>query len=453
MAVVRIPERVFAAIRAHLLSTPGEHFAFMLARVSVSGGAPVFLVEDAIIIPDREVAWTRHGFELQTEALLDAINAAVRSGRSLIEVHNHGGTQPRFSHTDRLGLEEIVPYVLSSLAGRPYAATVWGDHTVYGEFFTPGGRSGVVRSIAVSRPHLQQLVSRDDDEAPLEAAFDRQLPWFSGAGQRSLGRLRAGIVGNGGTGSQLLKDLVYLGVRDFVLVDDDIAEDTNMNRLVTAEAADVGTPKVILGRRLIKAVAPAAQVIAIRARIQSSEAIDRLRGVDVLFGCVDNDGARLILNEIALAYSIPYFDLGVGIDATDGVARAAGGRVAAVLPGGPCLACMGELDFNEARYFLSSPEQQALQRERGYVQGMDVKAPAVVSLNGTIASMAVTEFAMLLSRVRPVNLYSELDLLGSGRPIKSQWVTPVTVQANPACLQCLSAATCDDSGVQRYTND
>jgi hypothetical protein len=55
---------------------------------------------------------------------------------------------------------------------------------------------------------------------------------------------------------------------------------------------------------------------------------------------------------------------------------------------------MGEVDADEARYFLSSEAERAVQVARGYVRGLDVKAPSVVSLNATTAGLAVTEFAV-----------------------------------------------------------
>src|SRR5207249_1592403 len=144
------------------------------------------------------------------------------------------------------------------------------------------------------------------------------------------------------------------------------------------------------------------------------------RGGTIPVGGLHHAPARLTLNEIAVAYGIPYFDLAVGIDAEDGRVTGAGGRVAVVLPDGPCIHCMGEIDANEARFNLSAPEEQAQQIARGYVRGMNVRAPAVVSLNGAIAAAATNEFAIFVSGLRPVHPYIELDLLGVGRCIKSQ---------------------------------
>jgi molybdopterin/thiamine biosynthesis adenylyltransferase len=220
---------------------------------------------------------------------------------------------------------------------------------------------------------------------------------------------------------------------------------------VTATAADVATPKAILARRLIKSVAPEAQVTVVAHKLQSIDALDALKGVDVLFGCVDNDGARLILNELALACGVPLFDSAVAIEASDGNVVAAGGRVAVVVQGGPCLVCMGEIDRHEAAFYLGSPEQQADQRARGYVQGLEVEAPSVVSLNAVAAGVAVNEFAVVASGVRTLNVYTEFDLLGVGRATKSQWLVPTRYEAKGSCVACLTKGTGDVSGIERYT--
>lgn len=453
MSVIRMPEGVWETVRSHLFSGRGERFAFLTASWTYSSATPVFTVTGAITIPDEAVEFTKTGWQMSTGAIAEVINEAVRSGGALIEAHNHGGRSPRFSRTDREGFGEFVPYVLSSLPGRPYAATVWGDSTVYGEFFTPKAEAGCVRSITVVGQRIQQIVSADDDGNPSEHRFDRQLPWFTEEGQRQLGRLRVGVVGCGGTGSQMAQNLVYLGIRDFALIDEDGSDETSLNRLVTAAAADVDTPKVILARRLIRSVAPGATVIAVDRAVQSREALDALKGVDVLFGCVDNDGARLILNEIALAYRIPYFDLAVGIDAEGGSVSGAGGRVAVVLPGGPCLNCMGEIDPDEARFCLSTPEQQAEQIARGYVRGMDVRAPAVAPLNAAVAAAATTELAILVSGLRAVHPFLELDLLGVGRKIRSQWMTPREVARREGCVQCAVADQGDAARIERYASE
>lgn len=454
MAAIRIPSELWARTYTHLFTQPGEHFAFFLAAWTISQRRPVFVVQDVILIADAEVEISSTGWTLSNDAITGAINAAIRTGCALIEVHNHGGFLPRFSRTDRAGFRDFVPYVLDSLRGRPYGATVWGDSTIFAEYFMPDGRTGVVESVVVYGEKLDQWTSRDDDQAGIPPRFDRQAPWFTEIGQRKLGRLKFGIVGLGGTGSPLAQNLVYLGARDYLFLDDDASDETSMNRVVTATAADVETPKVILARRLVKSVAPEATVHVIQKQLQAPKALDAIKGVDVLLGCVDNDGARVVLNELAVAYHIPYFDLAVGIDAENGRVDCAGGRLAVVLPGGPCLYCMNQIDANESRYWLATEEQREFMRRQGYVKGMDVKAPSVVALNAALAAAAASEIAVYVSGIRPIQPLSELDLLGAGRTVKSQWVTPVRVSKKSGCPVCEMSGAGDQADVERrYRRD
>ncbi len=450
MAVIRLPEHIHADVHQHLFGTPGEHFAFMHARTTTSTGTPVFLAHAVTLVPDDKVTITKHGYEIDPDYLLDLVNNAIRSGDALIEAHNHKGTKPRPSTLDRDALAEFVPYIVDSL-GRPYAATIWTETTIYGEYHQPDGTTGRIRSITATGSRLQQLVSRDDDGAHPPAYASRQLPWFTAAGQQQLGRLRIAIVGAGGTGSHTIMQLTYLGVRDLAIIDRDDLDETSLNRVVTATPADIGTNKTILGRRAARSIAPDCHVDALPYDLRDPRSLDALKGADVIFGCVDNDGARLILNELAVAYAIPYFDLGVGINAPDGILDEIGGRLAAILPGGPCLACMDEIDRAEARYHLSTPAQQEHARKRGYITGMDVPAPAVVSLNGAIASIAVNELALYLTGARPISPLTQLDLLGTGHPIPSQWLTPTRVESNPGCLTCSHAGLGDAVSLERYT--
>jgi molybdopterin-synthase adenylyltransferase len=449
MGVLRIPEEIYAEASAHLLRGPGESFAFFHARIDRAGADTVFAVQGVTLVPGDRVVLGPDGYDIDPSYLLDVVNDAVRGAYALVEAHNHPGALPRFSRLDLEQLGEFAPYVLDSLGGRPYAATVWGDDSVYGVYYSEPDRPRPLRSICAVGERLLQVVSRDDDLARVDAGFDRQLPWFTAAGQRRLGRLRAVVVGAGGTASPLVLELAYLGLRDLSVIDPDDSDDTSMNRLMTAAAADVGMPKALLARRAVLAIAPAASVRALRCDVRTRAALDALKGADVIFGCVDNDGARLVLNELAVAYGVPYLDLGVAIEADGGGVTEAGGRLATVLPGGPCLLCMDLLDLREAAYFLAGPEQQRLQRELGYVRGLDVPAPAVVSLNGTIASLAATELALYASGIRRPNPLTVLDVLGVGRA-PSQWTVPERVARRDGCVHCHHAGYGDRAGIERY---
>ena len=448
MATIRMSEDIWLKAREHLLSRGRERFAFFIAGLSYSQGEPLLNVRELRVVSEDRVNWSRGGYNVDPAEFIEAINAAIRSGGALIEAHSHGGTFPRFSETpDRPGIAEASSYVIESLPNRPYVATVWGDDTVYGEYFCLGGKTGVVRSILVGGAQFRQIVSGERQNGP-GATFDRQVPWFSATGQIALGRIRVGIVGLGGTGSLVAQQLAYLGVRDFLLIDHDHADLSNLNRLVTARAVDGGMLKTTLAKRTISEIAPDSITRLVDADIQSPTAIDSLRGADVIFGCVDNDGARLVLNELAVAYEVPYFDLGVGITTAPGGVTEAGGRVAVVANHGPCLNCMQELDMSEASYHLASEPEQRVALRRGYVQ--DVAAPAVISLNAAIAAAAINEFATWFSGIRAPNPLTQLDLLGTLRPLRGQWLAPMRVARQANCAVCALWGEGDRANLERY---
>lgn len=449
MSVVRIRPHLWDQVHGYLTERP-ERFAFFFARWSMSRDEPMFVVIDQYLVPEDRVEYGHDGYAVDPEVLISCVNQAVRTGTCLLEAHSHGGPVPRFSQRiDRPGLLETSQYVLSSLPGRPYGAFVWGASRAYGEYWTAEGQTGTIRSLVVAGPAgIWQRVSRDDDDTGPEDRFARQVPWFSPEGQQSIRRLRVGILGVGGTGSHVANQLAYLGSRDFAVIDPDTAETTNMNRLVTAMDADLGTPKVVLARRTIRSIAPDAQVDILERSFLTPEALDVARGCDVLFSCFDDDGPRLVAAELALAYDIPLIDLGVGIGVDDGRVVEAGGRVVTFLPEGPCLQCVGQIDHVEAGRYLKPARDRAVDRERGYIPG--VENPAVVSLNGSVASMAVNEYAVAVSHVRYAQPHLELDLLGAGRKLASQWVTPVRAAVDRDCALCPIALAGDGANIERH---
>src|SRR5215470_19185367 len=96
-----------------------------------------------------------------------------------------------------------------------------------------------------------------------ELRLDRQ----SFLGEKSdwvLRRSRVGIVGLGGGGSHIAQQLGHLGVGEFVLIDPDEVEDTNLNRLVGATQQDVANRanKVSVAAQVIGGVNPSAQISA-----------------------------------------------------------------------------------------------------------------------------------------------------------------------------------------------
>src|SRR5579859_5772413 len=203
MGRIRISSENYSRVWQHLFGSPGEHFAFMRGKWSMSMGQPVLWITAVDEVPDEATTSDSDGHEVDTEALLATVNTAARSGEALVEVHNHALDPPRWSMTDRRGLTETVPYMLESLPGRPYLSTVWTETQVYGECFMAERREPLT-GFCVIGDSIQQLILAES-EPQSDLLFSRQEPWFTTQGQRRLGNLRIGIVGLGGTGSPLIQ--------------------------------------------------------------------------------------------------------------------------------------------------------------------------------------------------------------------------------------------------------
>jgi hypothetical protein len=154
-----------------------------------------------------------------------------------------------------------------------------------------------------------------------------------------------------------------------------------------------------------------------------------------------------MLNELACAYLIPYFDLAVGVYVEDGLVSDAGGRVAVVLPTGPCLLCAKEVDLRQAFDDLASEEELARRRAQGYA-GPNLPSPSVVSINGVVASIGVQEFLAFVSNIHPVRTFTVYDMMEHERsPVVSR-----IVPLDPDCVACAAKGTGDETWIERYSS-
>ncbi len=225
---------------------------------------------------------------------------------------------------------------------------------------------------------------------------------FGAEGQRLIEAQRAVVVGLGGIGSHVAQGLAYAGVQAVGYVDDDRIDETSLNRVVGAGPDDLGRLKVEVARDRTRAILPTATVTALPVNLRTRRAFDLLTQASVIFGCVDHDGPRLVLTELAAAYRIPLIDVASEIfPAAPGRPFDFGGRVVVAQPGDYCLFCAGQIDRELAKEELESPEVRALRRKHGYGLGENSPAPSVCALNGVVANLAVMEFVAFATRLRP----------------------------------------------------
>jgi len=210
------------------------------------------------------------------------------------------------------------------------------------------------------------------------------------------------IVGNGGTGLHMAQQLAFLGVRKFGLIDADHATKSSRNRLVGMRPSDVAakTPKVAIAERMIREIEPEAEINVVNDTFLSEAGAVELAKASVIVGCVDRDGARLLLNEFACAYDLPYFDLATDTDKEAGHVTF-GGRLMVRTGSDACVFCMDLLDREAVKRNLTAPERREEEDAMYGVRrdSLGDRGPSVVALNGTLASLAVVEFMVFVTGV------------------------------------------------------
>lgn len=324
---------------AHLSVPRGERFAFALTKCLRVGSEPILEVVDVELISDEETSFTDGGWEVEDSAIDRVHSRAKVEGLGLVEFHNHLHGPPAFSRTDELSLTPTAEYVTSLLPGRPYGAGVFVDGQVHIDYWRQeedGLQRQTFRSVLVTEDRLR-LVNVLDATAPTRLRRQRAL--LGEQGSDTLGGLRMAIVGAGGTGSQAALALAHLGIGEILIFDDDDVEDTNLNRLVTGGFPDLGLPKSHVAKRRMREIDPNLKV-SIFGGVTPAGEHPELHDVDVILGCVDHDGPRDLMNQIAVSTATPYFDIATGIG-LDWSPPWVGGRVILVTrEGRACTASM-----------------------------------------------------------------------------------------------------------------
>jgi len=164
--------------------------------------------------------------------------------------------------------------------------------------------------------------------------YSRQLliPEIGQKGQRRLLDSRVLLIGAGGLGSPVALYLAASGIGTIGLVDDDVVDESNLQRQVLHAADRVGMPKTESGRLTLNALNPETTVVEHRERL-SAENVERLvADYDVIVDGTDNFDTRYILNDAAVKLRKPV---------VHGSIYRWDGQITTFVPfEGPCYRCM-----------------------------------------------------------------------------------------------------------------
>lgn len=240
-----------------------------------------------------------------------------------------------------------------------------------------------------------------------EAAFGKPF-------NQKLQSLRVAIVGVGGTGSAVATLLARSGIGELILIDGDVLDKSNMNRVRGYSSKHLDKYKAESLLEFINSLGLPVSVSAICQYLsESGEALDALSSADMIFGCTDDQAGRDILNQSIYYHAQVLIDLGLTgyIDKDhEGIPylRDHRGRISCILPeAGACLRCQNvvtdqRLKFEQAikeRPELAHLDPETLEREY-YLVGGGVQAPGVGPFTSATADYGVATLMDLIRQFR-----------------------------------------------------
>ena len=164
--------------------------------------------------------------------------------------------------------------------------------------------------------------------------YSRQMliPEVGTEGQQRLAAARVLIVGAGGLGSPAAFYLAAAGVGTIGLVDDDVVDESNLQRQILHTTDRVGVKKIESAKRSLNALNPDVRISAFDERLTAENVEERLRTYDVVIDGTDNLETRYVLNDAAVRLRKPVIH---------GSVYRWDGQVTTFIPfEGPCYRCM-----------------------------------------------------------------------------------------------------------------
>lgn len=126
------------------------------------------------------------------------------------------------------------------------------------------------------------------------------------------------VIGLGGLGTNVAVHLAGAGIGELYLYDFDTVNETNLNRQFMYTADNVGKYKTDALKKRLSEYAPECRITEENKKISDISDLQIVQNCDIVFSCVDNNKARIILEKFCRENNIPLVH--GGIDGFYGVA-------------------------------------------------------------------------------------------------------------------------------------
>lgn len=308
-----------------------------------------------IVLPGRGDRNLHGNASFNGNYLARATREAIRCGRGLVFMHSHPsngwqGMSPadvqaerhRIFHTARATGRPLVGMTVG-MDGH-WSARVWDeDHR--------GATRCWSRKVRVVDRNRLVVWQRPKERRHASGKQRRTVESWGEDKQRVIEGIRIGVVGLGSVGSIVAEGLARIGVRTLVLIDDDLVEEHNLDRLLNAGVRDIGRTKTDVAEDAVRrgGTADSIEIINIKRKIQHEDAYAAARDCDILVCCVDSPVGRDVVNRISYRDGIPVVDGGVEIRKapSTGAMNAARWKAHIVNPYNECLRCKGQYSSSD----------------------------------------------------------------------------------------------------------
>jgi sulfur-carrier protein adenylyltransferase/sulfurtransferase len=158
------------------------------------------------------------------------------------------------------------------------------------------------------------------------------LPEVGVEGQLKLLNSKVLLLGAGGLGAPTALYLAAAGLGTIGIVDDDVVDESNLQRQVIHNTERVGVPKSTSARMTIEALNPDVKVIEHNTRLDASNILEILEPYDIVVDGADNFPTRYLLNDASVRLGKPVVSASIlGFD----------GQISTFVPHeGPCYRCL-----------------------------------------------------------------------------------------------------------------
>jgi molybdopterin/thiamine biosynthesis adenylyltransferase/rhodanese-related sulfurtransferase len=158
------------------------------------------------------------------------------------------------------------------------------------------------------------------------------LPEVGVEGQVKLLNSKVLLIGAGGLGAPSALYLAAAGVGTIGIVDDDVVDESNLQRQVIHTTDRVGMPKTASAKASIEALNPDVKVVEHRTRLNAENILDIISDYDVLVDGADNFPTRYLLNDASVRLRKPVVSASI---------LAFDGQISTFVPyEGPCYRCL-----------------------------------------------------------------------------------------------------------------